>query len=236
MSLKQEEKKYKLLIVGDENIGKSSILKRFITDKYNSIYEPTIGLDVQSFTIFIDNQKVSIMSLDISGQKKFNILIPLYSNNVDIILLVYDITNLESFNSIENWIYLLNKINNEKNIIGLIGNKIDLEHNRKVKKKDAKKYADKKHFFFHEVSAFNGEGIKELFSNILSEQIKNKFLKAISLNQIEEKFGINNDDDILPIYIDNEDKNTEKISDANKIDEKNDDKKGLCKCVDCLIF
>ena len=237
MTLKQEDKKYKLLIVGDENIGKTSILKRFITDKYSSIYEPTIGLDVQSFKIMIDNQAVFLMSFDISGQNKFNILIPLYSNNADIILLIYDITKYASFNNMENWIYLLN-IHNKNCIIGLIGNKLDLEHNRKVEKKEAKNFADKKNFFFHEVSALNGDGIKELFSNILSEQIKKKFiLKEMHLNQIEEKFGINNDDDdIVPIYIENEDKNTEKIRNANKMTEKEEDQKGLCKCVECLIF
>ena len=244
MFTEQEERKYKLIILGDENTGKSSIIKRLIDNKYNSFYWPTLGMDFQTFKIseedeFLDeNQIIYYTIYDLSGQKKFNTLIPLYSNEIDIILLTYDITNIDSFHNIDNWIYLLNNINEEKVIIGLIGNKSDLEENRRVDKEEAQKYANEKNFFFQEVSALTGDGIKELFYNKLVEQIQKKFIqKEKYLNQIEEKFGINNDDDIIPISIENEDINNKKIRESNQMqgnEEKN--KNGLCKCVDCFIF
>ena len=244
MFTEQEERKYKLIILGDENTGKSSIIKRLIDNKYNLFYFPTLGMDFQTFKIseedeFLEeNQIIYYTIYDLSGQKKFNTLIPLYSNEIDIILLTYDITNIDSFHNIDNWIYLLNNINEEKVIIGLIGNKSDLEENRRVDKEEAQKYANEKNFFFQEVSALTGDGIKELFYNKLVEQIQKKFiLKEKYLNQIEEKYGINNDDDIIPISIENEDINNKKIRESNQMKENEEkNKNGLCKCVECFIF
>ena len=187
------EIKYKLIVIGDENVGKTSILERFKNNQFSAIYEPTVGLDFQSIPILIDDQTVTLLLYDTAGQEKFKSLIPLYTNEANIILLIYDISNLESFNNIEKWYDSLNNINKDDVIFGLVGNKSDLDYNRKVKKEYAEKYANEHNYIFQEVSALNGEGIQELFMNKLIEQIRTQFIQRGKnmTDQEEEKLKIN---------------------------------------------
>ena len=113
-----DEIKYKLIVIGDENVGKTSILERFKNNQFNAIYEPTVGLDFQSIPILIDDQTVTLLLYDTAGQEKFKSLIPLYTNEANIILLIYDISNLESFNNIGKWYDSINNINKDEVILG----------------------------------------------------------------------------------------------------------------------
>ena len=88
-----KEIKYKLIMIGDENVGKTSIISRFKSDKYSGKYEPTLGLDFQSKSIIIDNINIKLLLYDTAGQEKFRALIPLYTKDAKIIFFVYDITN-----------------------------------------------------------------------------------------------------------------------------------------------
>ena len=187
------EIKYKLIVIGDENVGKTSILERFKSNQFSAIYEPTVGLDFQSIPILIDDQTVTLLLYDTAGQEKFKSLIPLYTNEANIILLIYDISNSESFNNIGKWYESLNNINKDEVIFGLVGNKLDLDYNRKVKKEEAEKYANEHNYIFQEVSALNGEGIQELFMNKLIEQIRTQFIQRGKnmTDQEEEKLKIN---------------------------------------------
>ena len=186
------EIKYKLIVIGDENVGKTSILERFKSNQFSAIYEPTVGLDFQSIPILIDDQTVTLLLYDTAGQEKFKSLIPLYTNEANIILLIYDISNLESFNNIGKWYDSLNNINKDEVIFGLVGNKLDLDYNRKVEKEFAEKYANEHNYIFQEVSALNGEGIQELFMNKLIEQIRTQFIQRGKnmTDQEEEKLKI----------------------------------------------
>jgi Ras-related protein Rab-6A len=188
-----EELKYKLIVIGDELVGKTAILNRFKFNQFNAIYEPTLGLEFQSIPILIDDQSVNLLLYDMSGHQKFRSLIPLYTGDANIILLIYDISKYESFNNIEKWYDSLNNINKDDVIFGLVGNKSDLDYNRKVKKEYAEKYANEHNYIFQEVSALNGEGIQELFMNKLIEQIRTQFIQRGKnmTDQEEEKLKIN---------------------------------------------
>jgi small GTP-binding protein len=189
-----EEIRYKLMIIGDENVGKTSIINRFKNNQFNPIYEPTVGLDFQSIPILIDNQTVTLLLYDTAGQEKFKSLIPLYTNEANIIFFVYDISNLESFQNIPKWIDCLNNINRDEVIFGLVGNKCDLDYNRKVSTEEAEKFANDNNFIFQEVSSLKGEGLQELFLNKLIEQIRTQFIQRgnnIITDQDEEKLKIN---------------------------------------------
>ena len=83
-----EELKYKLIVIGDELVGKTSILKRFKFNQFNAIYEPTVGLEFESIPILIDDQSVNLLLYDMSGHQKFRGLIPLYTSDANIILLI----------------------------------------------------------------------------------------------------------------------------------------------------
>jgi Ras-related protein Rab-6A len=195
-----EELKYKLIVIGDELVGKTSILKRFKFNQFNAIYEPTVGLEFESIPILIDDQSVNLLLYDMSGHQKFRGLIPLYTSDANIILLIYDISKLDSFNNIEKWYSSLNNLNRKEVIFALVGNKCDLDYNRKVQMEQAQKYADDHNFIFQEVSAMNGDGIQELFMNKLIEQIRTQFIQKGKFNIDEEeeklKVNINNNNNI----------------------------------------
>jgi Ras-related protein Rab-6A len=202
----QEEIKYKLIVIGDENVGKTSILNRFKNNLFSPEYEPTVGLDFQSIPILIDDQSVTLLLYDTAGQEKFKSLIPLYTNEANIILLIYDISNKDSFDNIGKWFDSLNNINKEEVIFALVGNKSDLDFNRKVSKEEAQSYANEHHYVFQEVSAMSGEGIQELFMNKLIDQIRTQFIQRGKnlTDQEEEKLKFNIS------------KTTEKVKDKKK--------------------
>ena len=183
-----EEIKYKLIVIGDENVGKTSIINRFKNNLFSPEYEPTVGLDFQSIPILIDDQSVTLLLYDTAGQEKFKSLIPLYTNEANIILLIYDVSNKESFDNIGKWFDSLNNINKEEVIFALVGNKSDLDYNRKVTKEEAELYAKEHNYIFQEVSALSGEGIQELFLNKLIDQIRTQFIqRGNNLTDLEEE-------------------------------------------------
>ena len=110
-SVNPEIPKYKLIFLGDQNVGKSCILNRFMNDTFTEEYQATIGLDFQSKNVQIDNQDIHLLLYDTAGQEKFKSLIPLYTNEANIILLIYDISNKDSFDNIGKWFDSLNNIN-----------------------------------------------------------------------------------------------------------------------------
>ena len=170
-----ETPKYKLIFLGDQNVGKSSILNRFLNDTFVEEYQATIGLDFQSKNVQIENQDIHLLLYDTAGQEKFRSLIPMYTRDANIILLVYDITNKESFNNLSLWLKDLTNINFDEVIFCIVGNKIDLSDKRAVTKEEGEKFGEEHDFIFQEVSAKTGEGFSELFYQNLFEKIRTKF-------------------------------------------------------------
>jgi len=188
--------KYKLIFLGDQSVGKSCILNRFFNDSFTEDYQATIGLDFQSKNVNIENQDIHLLLYDTAGQEKFRSLIPMYTRDSNIILLVYDIACKESFDHLPDWLKDLNNVNKDEVIFALVGNKKDLE-NREVEFEEAKKFADDNNFIFMEVSAKTGEGFSDLFYKKIFEQITIRFrpkgqqptaeVKDIKLNLEENK-------------------------------------------------
>ena len=118
--------KFKIIFLGDQGVGKSSILNRFANDKFENNYQATIGLDFHSKSARIDNQDVRLLLYDTAGQEKFRSLIPMYMRDADIIIVVYDITSKDSFTHINNWLEKVNELKGRDAIFALVGNKLDL--------------------------------------------------------------------------------------------------------------
>jgi Ras-related protein Rab-6A len=194
---KKEIPKFKIIFLGDQGTGKSCILNRFVDDKFDENYQATVGLDFQSKNVKIDNQDIHLLLYDTAGQEKFRSLIPMYTRDANIIMLVYDITRKESFNNIPIWIKDLTNVKFEEVIFVLIGNKIDLNDKREVNKEEGEKYSQENKMIFEEVSAKTGENFPELFYNKIFEQIALKFKPGIqgTINDIQEmKIKIGDDD------------------------------------------
>ena len=189
-----EENKFKLIVVGDENVGKTSIINHFKSKKFSDAYQPTVGLDFQSIYLYIDNQIITLLLYDTAGQERFRSLIPLYTKDSNIIMLIYDITNYNSFSNIEKWYNSLSDKNKEEAIFFLVGNKLDLNEERKVTEEEGKIYAEGHNFIFQEMSALTGEGVNELFMNKLLNQINTQFLS-------KERNNIDNEEEKLKVKL-----------------------------------
>lgn len=85
--------KFKIIFLGDQGVGKSSIMNRFIQDKFETSYQATIGLDFHSKNVIIDKHEVRLFLYDTAGQEKFKSLIPMYTRDANVILIVYDINS-----------------------------------------------------------------------------------------------------------------------------------------------
>jgi len=167
--------KYKLIFLGDQSVGKSCILNRFMNDTFTEEYEATIGLDFQSKNVQIDNQDIHLLLYDTAGQEKFRALIPMYTRDANIILLVYDVTSKDSFLHLSDWLRDLTNVKKEEVIFAVVGNKTDLDDRREVNSNEGENYAKEHDFIFAEVSAKTGDGFSELFYKNLFEKIRTKF-------------------------------------------------------------
>ena len=181
---------YKLIFIGNEMVGKSCILQRFLEDTFIEQYNPTIGLEFNSKDEIIDNQKVQFLIYDTAGQDKFRALIPMYTRDANIIILVYDITSKDSFLGLTDWLKDLTNIKKDEVIFVVVGNKKDLDDKKEVKSEEGEKFAKENNFLFAEVSAKTGEGFKELFKKHLFERIRIKFRPGKSLAMKKEIFYI----------------------------------------------
>ena len=184
----------KMLLIGDDNVGKSALITKICNNNFLEKYIPTIGFEFFTlyFKILSDNDKpvLRCQIWDCCGQELYRSLITDFYRNVSVCLLVYDVTDKKSFNDIDGWL----KEAKEKNPKGiehfvLIGNKIDLNGNRKVTKEEGEKFAEENGMKFVEVSAKTGDGIEKL-ENILAkisyEEIK-KYNIYEEKKEVEEK-------------------------------------------------
>ena len=183
----EDAQHFKLIFLGDQYVGKSSILNRFYQDKFEADYQATIGLDFHSKNVNIGGNTVRLLLYDTAGQEKFKSLIPMYIRDANIILVVYDITNKDSFIHTDHWVNETKDLKREDAIFVLVGNKIDLEENRVVSSKEAEDFATQKGFLFFEVSAKTGDHVEELFTNKIFPEIQRKF----NIGEEDEENGEN---------------------------------------------
>ena len=167
--------KYKLIFLGDQGVGKSCILNRFMNDTFTEEYQATIGLDFQSKNVQIDNQDIHLLLYDTAGQEKFRSLIPMYTRDANIILLVYEVTSKDSFLHLNHWLNDLTTVKKDEVIFVVVGNKTDLEDKREVSREEGEQFAKDNDYLFAEVSAKYGEGFEDLFYKNLFERIRTKF-------------------------------------------------------------
>ena len=167
--------KYKLIFLGDQGVGKSCILNRFMNGTFTEEYQATIGLDFQSKNVQIDNQDIHLLLYDTAGQEKFRSLIPMYTRDANIILLVYEVTSKDSFLHLNHWLNDLTTVKKDEVIFVVVGNKTDLEDKREVSREEGEQFAKDNDYLFAEVSAKTGEGFPDLFYKNLFERIRTKF-------------------------------------------------------------
>ena len=172
----------KIIIIGNSGVGKSNFIFRFVDDRFSKIYQTTVGIDLKTKICTLPKSKknVKLQIWDTAGQERFMSLNKLFFQKVQGIILMYDITNRDSYEDLPKWVQLIEE--NAYNIpVILIGNKLDDEdENRIVKTQEGENFANDNGFLFYESSALNGKNVNNaLFA--LCERI---------LSSSEESFNI----------------------------------------------
>ncbi len=164
----------KLLVLGDLSVGKSSFIYRFIEDKFNTDSIPTTGLDLKTADLLINNKKVRVQLWDTVGQEKYKSITQNLILRVQGIIILFDITNKDSFNNLNEWIKTVREQVGNNLAILLVGNKCDLEENRLVFKEEANIFAKNEKIKYIETSCKTGENIIKAIDYIC-EKIINSF-------------------------------------------------------------
>ncbi|KAL6753226.1 small rab-related GTPase [Haematococcus lacustris] len=158
--------KYKLVFLGDQSVGKTSIITRFMYDKFDNTYQATIGIDFLSKTMYLEDRTVRLQLWDTAGQERFRSLIPSYIRDSSVAIVVFDVTNRQSFLNTNRWIQEVRAERGSDVIIFLVGNKTDLAEKRQVSIEEGDAKARELSVFFIETSAKAGLNIKALFRKI----------------------------------------------------------------------
>ena len=171
---------YKLLFLGDTSVGKTSLLLRYTENVFENGL-PTVGVDVKYKYITHENKKIRLDIWDTAGQERFRGIAENYFRGSNGIIFVFDISNKESFTKLKLWMNdAISKINKGTEMV-IAENKIDLEDKRDVSKELIKEFGEKNNIEIFSTSAKTGEGVEQMFINLVSKLFNNK-----NIGQVEE--------------------------------------------------
>uniref|UniRef100_A0A2P2LP34 GTP-binding family protein n=1 Tax=Rhizophora mucronata TaxID=61149 RepID=A0A2P2LP34_RHIMU len=173
--------KYKLVFLGDQSVGKTSIITRFMYDKFDNTYQATIGIDFLSKTMYLEDRTVRLQLWDTAGQERFRTITSSYYRGAHGIIIVYDVTDQESFNNVKQWLNEIDRYASENVNKLLVGNKSDLTANKVVSYETAKAFADEIGIPFMETSAKNATNVEEAFMAMAAD-IKNRMASQPASN------------------------------------------------------
>jgi small GTP-binding protein len=191
------DEKIKLMIIGETRTGKTSLISRYCKNEFSGgAYLSTIGIDFQIKNLEINSKKIRLQIWDTAGQERFRNIAKNYYQSSDGFIVVYDITNNESFQTLDYWVEEIKSNSQELSRMILVGNKCDLEEGRQVKKEEGKDYAKKKELKFYEVSAKDGTNVNKAFDDLIkdilstyspSELSKKRASKMLSVPMPQQK-------------------------------------------------
>uniref|UniRef100_V9LEA5 Ras-related protein Rab-1A-like protein n=1 Tax=Callorhinchus milii TaxID=7868 RepID=V9LEA5_CALMI len=154
---------FKLLLIGDSGVGKSCLLLRFADDTYTESYISTIGVDFKIRTIELDGKSIKLQIWDTAGQERFRTITSSYYRGAHGIIVVYDVTDQESYNNIKQWLQEIERYASENVNRLLVGNKCDLLSKKVVDYTVAKEFADSLAVPLLETSAKNSTNVEQAF-------------------------------------------------------------------------
>ncbi|KAF2863771.1 hypothetical protein K470DRAFT_254665 [Piedraia hortae CBS 480.64] len=167
MSYTHPLKKFKLVFLGEQSVGKTSLITRFMYDSFDSTYQATIGIDFLSKTMYLEDRTVRLQLWDTAGQERFRSLIPSYIRDSSVAVVVYDVTSAKTFQQTRKWIDDVRGERGNDVIIVLVGNKTDLgSEKREVSVAQGEEEAKRNGTMFVETSAKVGHNVKTLFKRI----------------------------------------------------------------------
>ena len=170
--MNNKETRIKLILLGDSGVGKTAIIQRYHEDKFNPSLNSTTGANFLAKELIINDQKIILELWDTAGQEEYRSLTKVFIKNTKIIILVYDVTSLGSFNSLNFWYDFIKKEIGTEIVLGLAGNKTDLifenDFDEEISPEKGKEFAQKIGSSFVLISAKESSNeIKELFNELL---------------------------------------------------------------------
>lgn len=158
--------RFKVVLLGEGRVGKTSILLRYTKGEYNDRQISTLQASYLDKRVNVGTSTAQLSVWDTAGQERFHALGPIYYRDADAALLVYDITDVESFTKVKKWVKELRKIVGNDIVIAIAGNKIDLEKMRNVPEQEAVKYAESVGANHFNTSAKANKGLDEVFLDL----------------------------------------------------------------------
>ncbi|KAM8878664.1 RAB3D, member RAS oncogene family, a [Spinachia spinachia] len=158
---------FKLLIIGNSSVGKTSFLFRFADDSFTSAFVSTVGIDFKVKTIYRSDKRVKLQIWDTAGQERYRTITTAYYRGAMGFLLMYDITSQESFSAVQDWATQIKTYSWGNAQVVLVGNKLDLEEDRQVPTEDGQRLATELGFQFFEASAKDNVNVKQVFDKLV---------------------------------------------------------------------
>ncbi|KAK9887870.1 hypothetical protein WA026_000175 [Henosepilachna vigintioctopunctata] len=168
----QTEKHVKIVILGETNVGKTSIVKRYCYDEFSRYYNQTVGADFYLKRLSLPGRhEINIRISDIGGFEFKGCMLQNYLFNADVVILMYDISNANSFEYLSVWLNEVDKLLERRPIVAVVGNKCDVEHHRNVKQNDVRRFVTNQKLYHFLVSSKTGEGVNNCFLELVVKHL-----------------------------------------------------------------
>ncbi|GIY10610.1 ras-related protein Rab-3 [Caerostris darwini] len=158
---------FKILIIGNSSVGKTSFLFRYAEDAFTSAFVSTVGIDFKVKTVFRQDKRVKLQIWDTAGQERYRTITTAYYRGAMGFILMYDVTNEESFNSVRDWVTQIKTYSWDNAQVVLVGNKCDMEDERVVSTERGKQLSDQLGLEFFETSAKENLNVKVVFERLV---------------------------------------------------------------------
>ncbi|XP_061686078.1 RAB3D, member RAS oncogene family, a [Syngnathoides biaculeatus] len=158
---------FKLLIIGNSSVGKTSFLFRYTDDTFTSAFVSTVGIDFKVKTIYRNDKRIKLQIWDTAGQERYRTITTAYYRGAMGFLLIYDITSQESFAAVQDWGTQIKTYSWDNAQVVLVGNKLDLEEDRQVTTEDGQRLATELGFRFFEASAKECVNVEQVFDELV---------------------------------------------------------------------
>ena len=171
---------FKVVLIGDGFVGKTSLVNRFYSDYFSSNEPPTIAASYLPISMEINNKKICLNLWDTAGHEKFHCLVPLYARNADALIVVFDLSNLETYNGAKEWYTNTIEDIGRVPVCVLCANKLDLFQNNDFS--DFETWSKENNCLFYKTSALNGENVHEMFESIAQKLVSFELKKQVKNN------------------------------------------------------
>ena len=182
------EMMFKVVLVGDSSVGKTNIMSKYLKNEFHEDSKATVGVEFGSKQFTVEGHVIKAQIWDTAGQERYKSITSAYYKGAKGALIVYDITNKFTFDSVDKWVQDLNSYGDKNLTLLLVGNKSDLEEKRQIIKEDGEEKAKSFGLGFIETSACSGDNIDQAFDIMLKEVLK-KYMVENDINNDELEAG-----------------------------------------------